>query len=788
MRTFVFMFFLGVCALQAQATLPAPQRMLGVGFALTLLAALAFRLGWARGGSGRRLMGLGLAAAFAAGAGFVWAGLRAEWRLAEALPMSAEGRDVQLSGRVVGLPQRVDDGVRFVLAVDEAAANGGALALPERIQLSWYRGREEGAAAPRVDAGERWRLVVRLKRPHGFVNPDGFDYEAWLLERGVRATGYVRADVRNQRLDADGGGAMAAVHRLRAAIRERFHRALPDAPHAGILIALAIGDQRAIPDAQWELFRRTSIAHLVSISGLHISLVALLAGGCAGALWRRVPWLALRMPTAKLAALAAVAAGTAYALLAGMGIPVQRALVMLLVVAAALLHGREIVPSRVLALALGAVLVFDPWAVLAPGFWLSFCAVGTILFVIGGRVVPLAGWRSALRIQLAISLVSLPLLLAVFQSFSVVGPLANAIAIPLVSFVVTPLVLSALVLPAEWPLALAHLLTDWMMWVMAGLATPDFALWQQARPPLALALAGALATAVLLLPRPAPGKPVAVLVLVALLGWSPPRPPPGAFRLTVLDVGQGLAVHVQTATRDLLYDTGPPYGTGSDAGERVLVPYLRASGVRRLDRVVLSHDDSDHIGGTASVLDAVAVERIIAGEALRVNPLAAAPEACVRGERWVWDAVEFVVLGPEPAERTAPAHRRGNDDSCVLRVAAAGGAALLVGDIGARAEAALLAREGEALASAVIVVAHHGSRSSSSAAFVDAVRPEAAIFSAGYLNAFGHPHPAVWARWAEAGARNWRTDGQGAIRVEVGAAGVEIGAWRELAPRYWHGR
>ncbi|ATE59600.1 DNA internalization-related competence protein ComEC/Rec2 [Thauera sinica] len=791
MRILIVLFGIGVWLFQQQADLPVPAWRIygwcGWTVALPALFRLAHRPVQAGDGGVRRLALAAAAGCMALCAGFLWSAQRAEWRLTDALPMVLEGVDIALTGRVDELPQQLADGVRFAFVPD-----AGAEGVPRRILLSWYRLRDD-EAPPDVAAGERWRFVVRLKRPHGFVNPAGFDYEAWLLERGLRASGYVRGDA--GRLDSGAASFMHRVHRARAAIRDRFLAVLGDAPYAGVLVALVVGDQRAIPAGQWEVFRRTGISHLVAISGMHISLAGLLGAALAGALWRRVPALVLRLPARKAAAVAAIAAATGYALLAGMGIPVLRALIMLCVVGLALLLGRSPSPSRVLLLALAGVLIADPWAVLAAGFWLSFAAVGVILLVLGARHGVRGrgdGWRAAVKTQIAITLATVPLLIALFQSFSVVSPLANALAIPVVSFLVTPLAFLAALLPFEWPLQLAHASFSVLMQPVEWLSATPLALWRQAAAPAWLLLAGAAAAAVVLLPRATPVRAPAGVVLAALLLWQPGRPAPGDFAATVLDVGQGLAVHVQTATHSLLYDAGPPYGDEADAGERVILPFLAASGVARLDRLVLSHDDADHVGGARSVLEGVEVGAMLASgdDAAGFRHDTVAPGggrlACGAGQRWEWDGVRFEVLHPWPGGRPA---RRNNDLSCVVKVTAGGGSLLLVGDLEAPGEAAMIARHGvDALASSVVVVGHHGSRSSSSPAFVDAVMPEAAIHSAGYRNRFGHPHPAVWARWAGAGARNWRTDSQGAIGIRVTAAGIDVAAAREQRPRYWHGR
>lgn len=785
MRIFALLFCVGVCALQAQAELSAAARMPAWAAlaAAAILACAAHSLRAARMRRGVRWAALALAAL---GAGFGWASLRAEWRLADHLHAELEGRTRIVEGRVSALPLRSGDGLRFLFTVDPPQAG-----LPARMLVWW---RQEGAQPeplPELRAGERWRLPLRLKRPRATANPGAFDYEAWLLQKGVRATARVRGE--GMLLEADAARPIERIHRWRGTVRDRFLAELDGQPYRGMLVALALGDQSAIPAPQWESLRRTGIAHLVSISGLHVGLVAGLAAALAGALWRRVPALVLRLPAGKLQALAALLAGAAYALLAGMGIPVQRALLMLAVAVLALLCGRALAASRILALALLVVLAVDPWAVLAPGFWLSFAAVALILQVMGGRSQRLRSWRAAWRVQLAISVGLLPPLVLFFHAVPVLSPVANALAVPLLSFVVTPLTLAAVLLPVGALLQLAHAVIAALMRPIEWLASIEAGFWQQAAPPLWLGLAAAVALAVLMLPRATPAKPAAAVMLALLLGWQAPRPPPGGFRAQVLDVGQGLAVHVQTARHDLMYDAGPRLGRGTDAGERVILPYLRMRGVRALDLQVLSHDDADHVGGARSVLAALPVKAFAApagGAGLLPAPARARLRACAAGQRWQWDGVDFEFLHP-------PAHgelagRAGNEQSCVLRVRAPEGSLLLNGDIGAASEAALLAAHGAAaLATTVVVSAHHGSRSSSSAPFVDATMAEAVIHSVGHGNAFSHPHPQVWARWAWAGARNWRTDGQGAIEVDVAAAqggGVRLYAQRERRARYWHGR
>lgn len=780
----IFMFAAGIWACQQQATLPG-WPVLGLAAAgLTIATLRLFRQPIPHAVRVRVLM-----AALACVAGFVWAATRAQVRLADFLAEGMEGVPVVMTGVVADLPLATADGTRFVFEVEEAPPG-----VPRRVQLDWphpgAQAEGEGSTdrVPRLRPGERWRLNARLQRPHGAMNPHGGDYEATLLERGVRATGRVLPKSGAEMLAAWVADPVLWIHRLRDVVRERFRAALPGRPYAGVLIALAIGDQQAIPQAQWEIFRRTGIAHLVSISGLHVSMVGLLLAWIVGWKWRRMPHRVVRCPASKVAAAAGFVGAAGYAALAGMSVPTQRSLVMLAVLALAVLSGRETGGVRLLAIALLCVLLFDPWAVLAPGFWLSFGAVAVMILVLGGRLRRQEGWRAGVSTQLGITLGTVPALLGLFNGFSVVSPFANALAIPVVSFAITPLVLLAMVLPAAPLLKLAHALMAALMVALEWMARLPWAMWQQAAAPGYLVLAATLGVGWAMLPRGTPGRTAGVLAMFPLLAWAPPRPAEGEARIVTLDVGQGTAVHVQTAEHDLLYDAGPATPSGRDAGARVVVPYLNASGVARLDRAIVSHDDSDHSGGMPAVLAALPVGRLTADVPVieRVRGVHAGPaEACVAGAGWNWDGVEFRILHP-----VDDARRDGGDNnaSCVLQVVTRGARALLSGDIERAAEEVLLAREREALAADLVVVPHHGSRSSSGADFVAATGADAVVYSAGYRNVYRHPSPEVVERWAASGATGWRTDRQGAIVAMLGDRGLAVTAQRSVAARYWHGR
>jgi competence protein ComEC len=781
MRLALIAFAAGVWLLQTQARLPAGESLAWLTAAMLACAfgawAVRTRVSWAA---------VWLAAAATFCAGFGYAALRAEWRLADEIAAELEGRDVEVLGVVAGLPQSFERGLRFDFEVEQARAG-----VPRLMQLAWYRGwrDEEFHRFREVHAGERWRLTVRLKRPHGNMNPGGFDYEGWLFERGIRATGYVRSAQPNARLDEFVARPALVVARLRESIRTRFLDMLPEGEHAGVLVALAVGDQRAIDPARWEIFNRTGTTHLMSISGLHVTMVAGLAAWLASALWRRVPAAALRLPAAQAGVAAGWLAAFGYSLLAGFAVPAQRTLYMLSVVAIALWLRRTTAPSRLLLLALVLVLLLDPWAVTSAGFWLSFGAVAVLFQAGSGRIRPehwLARWG---RAQWAVTLGMIPALLALFHSFSLVSPLANAVAIPVVSLVVTPLTLLAAAVPWSPPLELAHWITGHLMRLLEAMAGWSWAMWQQPAPPAWAVAAGIAGVVWLLLPRGFPARWVGIVLLLPLVAAAPPRPEPGALRLTVLDVGQGLAVHAQTTSHDLLYDTGPRYAADADAGSRVILPYLRALGVARLDGLVVSHLDNDHAGGAQAVVEGLPVGWL-SSSLPDDHPLrAAAPEQrrCAAGQRWDWDGVAFEVLHPQRADYEG-ALRAGNDMSCVLRIQPPRGAAvLLAGDIEAGGEERL-ATAGVKLRAEILLAPHHGSRGSSSAVFVEAVAPSTVVYSTAYRSRFRHPHPEVEERYARAGAQALRTDRDGALDFRIGPAGVEVVRERERAARYWHGR
>ena len=780
MRLFVLAFVLGTLSLQHAADLP------GATPALAGLAALLAVL-LARGRALARGMLLLVAGSLL---GYGHAAWRAQERLADALPGAWEGRDIELAGVVANLPQPGERGTRFLFDVEHVATPGAQV--PGRIALTWYA--EPGGMPPRLEPGERWSLTVRLKRPRGLANPHGFDFEPWALERGIRATGYVRPKAEAARGSIVDGWPYT-LHRWRAQIRDAMQMHLGEARLRGVLVALAIGDQDAIAPDDWEVFWRTGVGHLMSVSGLHITMLAGLGFTLAYLGWVRAPWLALRIPALKAAVVVGTLAALAYSLMTGYAVPAQRTFVMLAVVALCVLGERHGSPSRVLAVAAAAVLALDPWAALSAGFWLSFGAVAAIFYVMALRTGHPGRLRAALAEQLAVTVVMVPMLVALFQEVSLVSPLANAFAIPVVSLAVVPLAIAGAFLPLPWLLDAAHELMLALMGPLEALADLPRAMLESHAPAPWTVAAAVVGCAWLLAPRGVPMRTLGIVWFLPLFALAPAPPAWGEAWIDVLDVGNGLAVVVRTATHALAYDAGPAWSPDADSGSRIVSPHLRGEGVATLDGLVVSHADDDHAGGAISLAAARApgwlLSPLVPAHAL--HTMFERSLRCAAGRRWSWDGVEFEVLHPdagiygEIAERRA---RKENDRSCVLRVAARGAAALLTGDIEARGEAEMLARPGAALRSEVLLVPHHGSKSSSTAAFIEAVAPVVGVLSVGYRNRFGHPHEAVAARYAARAIRLRRTDREGALRIVMPAESTRPPTVEPLVRqvRYWSER
>ena len=746
-----------------------------------------------------------------AGVAFTLVGLRACAFDTTRLDPSLEGSDVQVVGVVRDLTQNTASGLRFRVQVESAQRDGHALKLPPRMDVGWYRGLGPRGAGAEISEwelqgqpqelapGQRWRFTLRVKAPHGSLNPLGFDYELWLWTQGVQATAYVRAGPRDAAPQLLGDTWAYPIASLRQFVRARIQAQVSDTASAGLIAALVVGDQAAIERSDWDVFRATGVAHLVSISGLHITMFAWGARLLIGAFWRRSQRLCLWLPAPTAALLGGMVLALAYSLFSGWGVPAQRTCVMLACVGLLRIGGVRWPWPQVWLFAFVAVLVSDPWALLQAGFWLSFVAVGVLFASDPGahhaapakRPAPFQsasdvdprddldtvalpaqepashwsrrlggdgmrrlgqGAQSLVREQWTITLALAPLTLFLFGQVSLVGLLANMLAVPWVTLVLTPLAMVGVVLP--WVLDGAAFAGQALMAVLQAMAQWPAAVVQWAVPPLWLAATATLGGLMLVAPGPWSLRLLGLPLLLAVPLWQAPAPAKGTFELLAADIGQGNAVLVRTRQHALLYDTGPRYSLDSDAGHRVLVPLLQSQHIH-LDRVVLSHRDTDHVGGAVAVL-ATQPHADVWSSLSPDHPLLAGrtTRRCEAGQAWDWDGVHFQVLHPRAQDYALEPPPKPNALSCVLRIAASGQSALLVGDIERAQEGALVARQGDGastLQSTLLLVPHHGSKTSSSAEFLAAVRPELVLFQAGYRNRYGHPAADVVARYQALG-------------------------------------
>lgn len=693
-------------------------------------------------------------------AGLCWAWAFHHQALAQRLAAQYDGRVITLEGQIAALPEQTDTGWRFQLG--SVQVSDGGEVLPD-LRMHWWGGEP-------VAAGEFWRFETRLRRPRGMSNPGTFDYEAWLYASGTGGLGSVRSGTRVS---------VPAMQPWRDSLHASFTAALEPVPRGGRLLALLLGDKSSLNNADWEVLQATGTSHLMVISGLHVGILAL-----------TVFWLTRRLlslgrfswdwPQLWLSAPVALVAAGLYAWLAGFAVPVQRALFMCVLVCLTQLVSRR--PSALLIWlsVLVLVVVLNPAAPLRAGFWLSFVAVGLLIFGLGGRLAQRGIWARWGRAQWVIYLGLWPWLVLWGMPSSLSAFLVNLVAIPCISLLILPVALFGALLEAlfGWPLPLqwSAIALDWLFsslqWVagfspLLHFAFPGWLAW----------LTAVFGTLVLLSPLARLLWLPAALCILPLLWPAVTRPPVGTVQLTVLDVGQGLAVHLQTARRDLLYDAGARLSSGFDLGEAVVAPALQADGVDRLDMLLISHADNDHAGGALAITRRLQVARVVSGEPERL-PADLMAEPCL-GQRWEWDGVQFELI---PSGRLVDA---ANDRSCVLQIGNGQSGVLLPGDIRRSGEYQMLAKLKSA---SVLLAPHHGSISSSSYAFIRKVEPQWVVFSSGSHNRYAHPHEKVVARYRELSAEPVYTAASGAVRFTLDAHAEPqlTWRWREKARRFWH--
>lgn len=707
--------------------------------------------------------------------GAAWTVWRADLAVSARLPAALEGEDVVVTGTIRGLPRVTEDSTRFDLAVYSAERAGRPVPVYGALRLSWYD------TAPAIRPCENWRLRLRLKRPRGLINPGGFDFERYALSEGITATGYVREDADN------GASGMRAfcVEGLRQRISQGIADTLGPGAQSGVLRALAFGDQQAMDEREWDVARATGIPHLIAISGLHIALFAGFGVLLVRLGWKLMPRLTLRWPAPLIEATASIFFAVGYAAISGLGLPTRRALVMIGVLLTANLVRRARAPVHGLAFAVIALLALDPLCVLSAGFWLSFVGVAWLMFCLGGRGEHRRWWHEMVSAQGVASLGLLPLTIWFFGQSSLIGPLANLIAVPVVCFFILPVGVSGALLQMPIPfvgvplLKLAGLAMQALWWLLERMASWPGAMWYFPEPSawaFALAMLGAVWV---LLPHGVPARALGLALFLPLL--IPPRSPlaEGEFQALMIDVGQGLSVVVRTRDHALVYDAGARFPSGFDLGDAAVVPALRAIGVAALDRLIVTHGDNDHAGGASAVLAAFPEAAVSSGEPERL-PMASTQ--CLAGEAWNWNGVAFRIVHPRE-----PLSAKDNDRCCVLEVRSGRSSLVLTGDITTAVEADVAAALAPIAPHTVVTAPHHGSKTSSSAAFVNALKPTAALFSSGYRSRFNHPNPVVVSRYRAAGAQLLVTPQSGFvdIRFAPGSAPRVVEQGRIDRHPYW---
>ncbi|MFQ5469405.1 MAG: DNA internalization-related competence protein ComEC/Rec2 [Gammaproteobacteria bacterium] len=711
--------------------------------------------------------------------GILWALLHANQQLGNILLPEMEGKDVVIEGFISSIPVKREHGIRFRLDVDtlffgnEAQENA-----PKTVLLSWY------GYTPALSAGDRWRFLVKLKRPHGFMNPGGFDYEAWLFRQGIGATGYIKKSETNALISSD--NASYPLQRLRQHLLNRIISATTGSAHQGIISAIAVGERQTMTDEQWHVLTTTGTNHLVAISGLHIGLIAGLLFFLTRYLWSISSYLTLRIPAAKAAAVAAIAGALVYAALAGFSVPTERALIMVVIVMLGVLRQRSVSISHTLSLAMLLVLIFDPLSVMSSGFWLSFCAVAIITIGMNHSLQTKGLWWKWGRIHLLIFVGLTPVLLFFFQQLPLLSPFANFIAVPWVSFIVVPVILSATLIinlaagVGDTLFTLADLTLSWIWYFMVWLSDLDLGKWTQHSPVAWTLLPAIVGTLLLISPRGLPVRWLGLIWLLPVFLVLPAKPEHGDVWFTLLDVGQGLSAVAQTKDHTLVYDTGPRFSENFDSGEAVVVPFLRQYGITTVDVLMIGHGDSDHMGGAESVNASLDIKRVISSEPEKITWMDS--ELCHKGESWHWNGVSFEVLHPSP-ERPY----KGNNGSCVLKITNAEGAVLLTGDIEKGAEKYLSGTNNH-LAADILVVPHHGSKTSSTERFIDAVGPDYALMPVGYRNRFNFPKPEIAERYQQRDIALFNTAEHGAVIFRLDSDGLvePPTLYRDIAKRYWH--
>lgn len=700
--------------------------------------------------------------------GLLWALCFASFRLAEKLPEKLQGQILSIEGKVVGLPQYDERKVRFDFLISKPKDN-----FPNKIRLSWYFPKQL------VKAGQNWEFSVKLKKPHGRYNQGGFNYERWLFIQNIGATGYVRNKLPAKLIGSD--SIWQNVDTLRQNIADKLLALNRQTENIGVIKALTLGERSDITKKQWEVFRKTGTTHLLAISGLHIGLIA----GLVYMLALKIAVKLMVVSPQLIAAISAISVAVFYSAMAGFSIPTQRALLMLIIAMVAIVWQRNIKPGNTLALTILVVLVFDPLAVLSAGFWLSFLAVILILYSLAGRLGKVGYWGGAIKIHWVTAIGLAPVLLFYFNQVSIIAPVANFVTVPVVSLLVVPICLIAVLFMyispslAEFLLLIVNQIIQVLQFLLSSMSELPYADVSISTVPFSLIPLALIGVLILLSPTGMPARWLGLVLLVPLLNIEEKKIKPGDVSMTVLDVGQGLSAVIETTEHILIFDVGAKYSNQFNMGDAVIIPFLKSKGINKIDTLLISHGDNDHIGGAESVIEQIVVDKTLTSEPNMLDKYS--PIQCQAGQVWVWDQVKYEILSPGNGVFFSD-----NNNSCVLKVSSKYASILLTGDIEEKAENWLLSQYEEQLESSVLIAPHHGSKTSSSLAFLEKVKPNIIIISSGYRNRFSFPHQNVLQRYKSINASWFNTAEMGAISVDLKKEHIFVNLEREKQRKYWN--
>lgn len=767
---FVLAFLCGVVTLTFFSSLP-PLYLVGILIVLALLAVFFIPKKFS--------YEIKLIVAFVLG--FSWCLWQANQTLSHQLPSELEGQTIVATGTIAAIPETHSHAMEFEFLINKIVTSV-PVKYPLKVRLNWYLTQNY---IPLLKTGDTWQLMIRLKKPRGFWNVGSFDYQAWLFEHGIRATGYVIDNSNNHLISQNCLNNF--VDRMREKISMGVTQALKDYPTVGLINALAVGVRYEITEQQWQVMRGTGTNHLFAIAGLHIGFVSGMIFALVSFLWRRMGRVALYIPTPQAAALAALVSAIFYSALAGFALPTQRAVIMIAVFLLATLLRKNLPTWQAWGLALLMILIIEPLAVLSDSFWLSFGAVAYIIYGVSSRINPKGLWWHWGRVQWVIAIGLIPLTLLFFHQTSLLGFIANAIAIPWTGFVVLPLSLLGSLIYLIFPpfgkilLILAAKALECIWWILTKISTIEWMQWYTYVPNVWVLLSASIGMLLLLAPKGFPARWLGCIWLLPLIIWKPAGPKAGELWFSLLDVGQGLATVVRTQHHVLVYDTGPRFSDTFDTGNAVVIPFLQSVGIKKIDIMMISHPDNDHIGGAYSILDQMPVQQVITSVPTKFKLGRAT--LCYAGQQWEWDKVKFQVIYP-PLGRDD----LDNDSSCVLRIDDGRQSILLVGDIEKMSERYLVENTKNLLPATMLVAPHHGSKTSSTSEFIAAVHPQYVLFPVGYRNKFHFPHMEVVTRYQQSGAKLYSTVDEGMMTFKLtGQGGVELAeTFRQKYFRFWY--